>query len=282
MRKIILILICLASIEGSFACINEYRTLLTGEVVYINPSSGKVWNSEIDTLELRMKSDELLDAYKRSDSLEYYSDYAAALTYLGEYQKAKKIYEQIERLKPNLERNSYSILPTDTLEFRDDTMVYRVIEVKLQRADTTTKSDSATYNFKTDKVSKTLTYPVYPEKLKKLRIPVIDTIYDPSDPAKYRVQKTDSINIEFAKSYPLNPTSFFQTIRKIEKMAEFQGLEIATIVPNFYGSTRKGIAIELIESKDFEDLDFATVNFLFKKGDLMMDYPILFEHEEEN
>ncbi|MEQ8219199.1 MAG: tetratricopeptide repeat protein [Arenibacter sp.] len=102
MRKLILFLICLASIESIFACINEYRTLLTGEVVYTDPSSGKVWNREIDTLKLRSKSDELLAAYKRSDSLEYYSDYAAALTYLGEYQKAKKIYEQIEKLSPNL------------------------------------------------------------------------------------------------------------------------------------------------------------------------------------
>lgn len=102
MRKIILILLCIAFIESSFACINEYRTLLTGEVVYTDPSSGKVWNREIDTLKLRNKSNELLAAYKRSDSLEYYSDYAAALTYLGEYQKAKKIYEQIEKLSPNL------------------------------------------------------------------------------------------------------------------------------------------------------------------------------------
>ncbi|PCI98670.1 MAG: hypothetical protein COB15_05455 [Flavobacteriales bacterium] len=102
MRKIFLTLICFASIGSSFACINEYRTLLTGEVVYTDPSSGKVWNKEIDSLELRNKSVELLAAYKRSDSLEYYSDYAAALTYLGEYQNAKKIYEQIERLSPNL------------------------------------------------------------------------------------------------------------------------------------------------------------------------------------
>ena len=102
MRRIILILICLASIESLYACINEFRTLLTGEVVYTDPSSGKVWNREIDTFELRNKSEKLLAAYKRSDSLEYYSDYAAALTYLGEYQKAKNIYEQIEKLSPSL------------------------------------------------------------------------------------------------------------------------------------------------------------------------------------
>lgn len=92
MKRAFLIITLLLSIESSFACINEYRTLLTGEVIHTEPSSGKVWNREIDTLELTVKSKKLLAAYKRSDSIEYYSDYAAALTYLGKYQKAKNIY----------------------------------------------------------------------------------------------------------------------------------------------------------------------------------------------
>lgn len=102
MKRAFLIITLLLSIESSFACINEYRTLLTGEVIYTEPSSGKVWNREIDTLELTVKSKKLLAAYKRSDSIEYYSDYAAALTYLGKYQKAKKIYIEIEQHTPNL------------------------------------------------------------------------------------------------------------------------------------------------------------------------------------
>jgi tetratricopeptide (TPR) repeat protein len=102
MKRAFLIITLILSIGSSFACINEYRTLLTGEVIYTDPSSGKVWNCEIDTLELITKSEELLTTYKRSDSLEYYSDYAATLTYLGEYQKAKSIYEEIEQIKPNL------------------------------------------------------------------------------------------------------------------------------------------------------------------------------------
>jgi len=103
MRKILIILICLFASKSSFACINEYRTLLSGEVVYTaEPSRGKVWNKKIDTVKLRNKANELLIAYERSDSLEYYSDYAAALIYLGDYPKAKKIYEQIETSSPNL------------------------------------------------------------------------------------------------------------------------------------------------------------------------------------
>jgi len=87
---------------SSFACINEYRTLLSGEVVYIDPISGKLWKKAIDTLAFKKKADNLLTAYHRSDSIAYYSDYAAALTYLGDYQKAKNIYAQIETLSPNL------------------------------------------------------------------------------------------------------------------------------------------------------------------------------------
>jgi tetratricopeptide (TPR) repeat protein len=102
MKKALLIITLLLSIESSYACLNEYRTLLTGEVVHREAASGKVWNREIDTVELTSKSKELLLAYKRSDSIEYYSDYAAALTYLGQYQKAKKIYLEIEQRTPNL------------------------------------------------------------------------------------------------------------------------------------------------------------------------------------
>jgi tetratricopeptide (TPR) repeat protein len=102
MRKIILVLLFLTTLNSSFACLNEYRTLLSGKVVYTDPSSGKIWHKQIDTVELKFKANDLLTAYKRSDSLEYYSDYAAALTYLGDYQKAKLIYEEIEQLSPNL------------------------------------------------------------------------------------------------------------------------------------------------------------------------------------
>ncbi len=180
-----------------------------------------------------------------------------------------------------LERKSYSVIKTDTLEFNDGSNVYRVIEVLRSRPDTTMKTESASYYLKADKRTETLAYPVYPKKLKNLRITVVDTIYDPSDPTKYLVDKIDSIEVDFAKSYPLNPTTFFQTIRKIESMAEYQGLEVATIVPNFYGDEKTETPIELVDSQNFKDVDFVTMIFLFRKGNLMMDYPILFEQEKK-
>ncbi|GAA3509547.1 hypothetical protein GCM10022393_22640 [Aquimarina addita] len=100
-RKTTIILFLLIS-SGVFACINEYRTLLTGEVVHKERSSGLVWTRDIDTQKLKEISNHLLQSYERSDSIEYFSDYAATLIYLGEYQKAKKIYQEIEQKSPNL------------------------------------------------------------------------------------------------------------------------------------------------------------------------------------
>ncbi|MBL4669252.1 MAG: tetratricopeptide repeat protein [Flavobacteriales bacterium] len=102
MIRILLILICLTSFISSFACINEYRTLLSGKVIETDPTNGKIWTKEIDTTELRLKADNLFIAYENSGSLESFSDYGAALIYLGELQKAKSIYEKIETESPNL------------------------------------------------------------------------------------------------------------------------------------------------------------------------------------
>lgn len=100
--KKLLILLTLLISTGVLACINEYRTLLTGEVVYKQPINGKIWTQEIDTFKLREKSNKLLSQYKATDSLEYLSDYAASLIYLKDYNKAKTIYEKIETKSPNL------------------------------------------------------------------------------------------------------------------------------------------------------------------------------------
>lgn len=100
-QKILFILLLTFS-QNTYSCINEYRTLLSGDVIFTEPSYGKVYSQKKSDEHLRLKSNELLASYKRSDSIEYYSDYGAALIYLGEYQKAKSIYEEIEILKPDL------------------------------------------------------------------------------------------------------------------------------------------------------------------------------------
>jgi len=75
--------------------------LLTGEVVYTEPFNGRISASHIDSNELRIKSNELLRAYRENGSIENYSDYGAALIYLGDYGKAMAIYNEIEELSPD-------------------------------------------------------------------------------------------------------------------------------------------------------------------------------------
>lgn len=102
MKKLILTIACFISVGTSLACINEYRTLLSGKVIKTEPTSGRVWTTEIDSLALKQKATERLAYYTKTGSIEHYSDYAAALIYLDDYEKAKQIYIEIEKKSPNL------------------------------------------------------------------------------------------------------------------------------------------------------------------------------------
>ncbi len=100
--KVKLLLVLMLFTSYSFACINEYRTLLSGKTIYKNVTGEDAWLRNINKEELRKKSEILFDDYQRTGSIEHLSDYAANLIYLGEYNKAKKIYFEIENKKPNL------------------------------------------------------------------------------------------------------------------------------------------------------------------------------------
>ncbi|AEV34459.1 hypothetical protein Oweho_3511 [Owenweeksia hongkongensis DSM 17368] len=174
-------------------------------------------------------------------------------------------------------KHSYSSQQIDILEFDNGYKTYRTIEVKRYRPDTTVKTDISVYNLQADTFRSTLTYPVYPEKLKKIRNTIIDTTWSAEDPSIFWTEKTDSIEIDYALSYPLNPETFFKTIRRIEEMADFQGLTIATIYIRFYPIKGHGHPLETIKPDDFNDVDFISTIFLFEKNGLSMDYPIIFE-----
>jgi tetratricopeptide (TPR) repeat protein len=100
--KHILVVMLLATSALSNACVNEYNTLLNGEIIFTDPAQGRFWGEEVDPAKLTEIANWHLSSYKASGDLQQYSDYAAQLIYLGKYQKAKKIYEEIEILKPNL------------------------------------------------------------------------------------------------------------------------------------------------------------------------------------
>lgn len=184
--------------------------------------------------------------------------------------------EKYDSIHKSLERTSYTILKSDTLEYRDG-KVYRFIETLRFRPDTTIKTKIGSYHYTAEEPNTIYTFPIFEAKQKKLWRPIIDTIYDSSDLSKYRVKRIDSIQINFAEAANLNPNTFFQTVKRIERLAKEQGLIIETIHPRFYGDKKSTLALETIEEEDFENVEFATVTFLFRKGEFMVTYPLLFE-----
>ncbi len=102
MRRIVFLFILILLSSKVFACINEYRTLLSGEVIYTDAIGEKIWTQQIDTTKLRLKAKKLYADYQISGSINDWSDYAAALIYLGDFAEAKKIYDEIEKQTPGL------------------------------------------------------------------------------------------------------------------------------------------------------------------------------------
>lgn len=95
-------IILIAGIIG-ISCINEYRTKLDGEIYYADIGPGFLpYADKTDSSILRADANLLLADYQKSGSLEKYSDYAVNLIFLGEYEKAKNIYFEIENRSPNL------------------------------------------------------------------------------------------------------------------------------------------------------------------------------------
>jgi LPXTG-motif cell wall-anchored protein len=127
MRAQFFVLIFLTSAISSMACLNEYHTLKNGLILYDTEQSSvgiEYWKTEIDTAELIKESDKFLAAYHRSDSLEYYSDYAVTLTYLGELERAKSIYLEIEAKSPNLYNTAANLGTVYELLGQNDSALY--------------------------------------------------------------------------------------------------------------------------------------------------------------
>lgn len=98
----LMIVMIFVNLAYCYACVNEYRTLLSGEVANTSPVSGIIQPKTIDTFELKQTADFLLDEYSNTKNIKMYSDYAATLIYLGDYTKAKNIYIEIEKESPDL------------------------------------------------------------------------------------------------------------------------------------------------------------------------------------
>lgn len=103
MKKIILIIFILI-FQTSYACLNERRVLLNGKITISDEESpvpyGQNYLEKKSQIQLKLK--EVYKKWIENKSLDDYSDYGVLLVYLGEYEKALKVYESIEKIMPGL------------------------------------------------------------------------------------------------------------------------------------------------------------------------------------
>jgi tetratricopeptide (TPR) repeat protein len=107
------------------SCINTYLTRLDGTST-LTQSNGTIrfHPKKRDASYWKNKSDELLKDYRRTDSIEYYSDYGVALIMLGEYQKAKTVFLRIEKKIPNLYQTASNLGTLYELAGKADSALY--------------------------------------------------------------------------------------------------------------------------------------------------------------
>jgi tetratricopeptide (TPR) repeat protein len=102
---------------SSAACVNEYHTKLDGSVTLSDGGPGRIMRETVNREQAREKAIRLLEAYRNpvdpntplNDRISIYSDYGVQLIYLGEYEKAKRVYREIERLSPDRYRTASNL-----------------------------------------------------------------------------------------------------------------------------------------------------------------------------
>lgn len=101
--KVLATLFVILSVANqAIACLNEYRTLLNGQVVYSDAMGGLSHYERLDSMALFEELSELDSLYKIDKSHETLSDYGVILIYLGRLNEAIHLYRKIEREHPNL------------------------------------------------------------------------------------------------------------------------------------------------------------------------------------
>lgn len=95
--KYLIIVFSLIKTINVQSCINEYRTLLSGEVVYIDAEDLLPQAKFSDKTSLLKELGELEKLYNKTKKIEDYSDLGSMYVYLGNYNKAKLIFKEIEK-----------------------------------------------------------------------------------------------------------------------------------------------------------------------------------------
>lgn len=98
LKTFIFTLVILTYSNPSFSCVNEYRSLIEGNIVYKSVFPRFQPTRDLSNkIELESKLKLAEKNYKKRKTIENYSDYGAELLYSGKYKEAEKIYKEIEK-----------------------------------------------------------------------------------------------------------------------------------------------------------------------------------------
>ncbi|MCF8428414.1 MAG: tetratricopeptide repeat protein [Bacteroidia bacterium] len=120
--------------QAGQCCINEYRTLLSGKLVFTDaenmaPIGRFNANNKPYLLEKLHEADSI---YRLTGKLEDYSDLGSMLIYTGEYLKAKQIFQDIEQKTPGLYQTAANLGTAYELLGQNDSALHwikRAVEI---------------------------------------------------------------------------------------------------------------------------------------------------------
>lgn len=120
--------------QSGQCCINEYRTLLSGEVIFTDAGNAAPIgrfnvNNKPYLLEKLHEADSI---YRLTGKLEDYSDWGSMLIYTGQYLKAKQIFQDIEQKTPGLYQTAANLGTAYELLGQNDSALYwikRAVEI---------------------------------------------------------------------------------------------------------------------------------------------------------
>jgi tetratricopeptide (TPR) repeat protein len=112
--------------QSGKCCLNEYRTLLNGEVFLgsrgnSSPIGRYNVNNKLYLLKNLHRAESL---YRQTGKLEDYSDWGTMLVYSGQYLKAKQIFQEIEQKNPGLYQTSANLGTVYELLGKNDSALY--------------------------------------------------------------------------------------------------------------------------------------------------------------
>ena len=120
--------------QSGQCCINEYRTLLSGKVIFTDAGNAAPigrFNANNKPYLLK-KLREADSIYRQTGKLEDYSDLGSMLIYTGQYLKAKQIFQDIEQKTPGLYQTASNLGTVYELLGQNDSALYwikRAVEI---------------------------------------------------------------------------------------------------------------------------------------------------------